>query len=93
MKLTGGATVPLGPNVLYKAASSSISMGPGGETGRRKGLKILFPQGSVGSIPTPGTKQLSSDYSQFWPLCFLCPIEALHRGNAILTVRNRRVTV
>ena len=30
-------------------------MGPGGETGRRKGLKILFPQGSVGSIPTPGT--------------------------------------
>ena len=29
--------------------------GPGGETGRRKGLKIPRPQGHVGSIPTPGT--------------------------------------
>lgn len=27
----------------------------GGGTGRRAGLKILFSQESVGSIPTPGT--------------------------------------
>jgi hypothetical protein len=48
---------------VYNAARLQIvgtsedleSIGPGGETGRRKGLKILFPQGSVGSIPTPGT--------------------------------------
>src|SRR6185503_9330399 len=26
---------------------------PGGETGRRRGLKILWPQGHVGSSPTP----------------------------------------
>jgi hypothetical protein len=28
--------------------------GPGGETGRREGLKIPFPQGIVGSNPAPG---------------------------------------
>ena len=31
---------------------------PGGETGRRKGLKIPPPQGDAGSIPAPGTPRL-----------------------------------
>jgi hypothetical protein len=31
-------------------------LGRSGETGRRAGLKIPFPSGSVGSIPTSGTK-------------------------------------
>ena len=29
--------------------------GPGGETGRRKGLKIPRPYGCAGSTPAPGT--------------------------------------
>ncbi len=28
---------------------------PGGEIGRRNGLKIRYPQGCAGSIPAPGT--------------------------------------
>ena len=31
---------------------------PGGEIGRRNGLKIRYPHGCVGSIPTPGTIQV-----------------------------------
>ncbi len=31
------------------------TISPDGGIGRRAGLKILFPLGSVGSIPTPGT--------------------------------------
>ncbi len=30
-------------------------MSPGGETGRRKGLKIPRPNGCAGSTPAPGT--------------------------------------
>ena len=30
---------------------------PGGEIGRRNGLKIRYPHGCVGSIPTPGTNK------------------------------------
>ena len=33
---------------------------PDGGIGRRAGLKIQFPQGSVGSTPSPGTIQLRS---------------------------------
>ena len=32
-------------------------MCPGGEIGRRNGLKIRYPHGCVGSIPTPGTNK------------------------------------
>src|SRR5215212_1536274 len=33
---------------------------PGGETGRRKGLKIPRPQGHAGSTPAPGTRELAA---------------------------------
>jgi hypothetical protein len=34
--------------------------GPGGEIGRRGGLKIRYPKGCVGSSPTPGTDSQGS---------------------------------
>ena len=36
---------------------ASFRIGPDGETGRRKGLKIPHPQGYPGSIPGPGTNR------------------------------------
>ena len=45
---------------------------PGWRNGRRKGLKILRPQGHVGSTPTPGTRQkkrASYDALFFWLVC------------------------
>ncbi len=36
---------------------NSPSLSPGGEIGRRKGLKIPRLKGRAGSIPAPGTKQ------------------------------------
>ena len=38
-----------------RASIAAPRMGPGGETGRRKGLKIPHPRGYAGSIPAPGT--------------------------------------
>src|SRR5690606_11920674 len=40
------------PSTIYHFTSSRS-----GETGRRAGLKIPFPSGSVGSIPTSGTNR------------------------------------
>ena len=37
-----------------------LTLGRSGETGRRAGLKIPFPSGSVGSIPTSGTSLAQS---------------------------------
>ena len=34
---------------------------PGGEIGRRKGLKIPRPHGRAGSIPAPGTNSMKID--------------------------------
>ena len=36
-------------------------MSPGGETGRRKGLKIPRPNGRAGSSPAPGTIYFASN--------------------------------
>ena len=46
--------------------------GLGGGIGRRAGFKIQFPQGSVGSIPTPGTNGEELDFlsgSSFFITC------------------------
>src|SRR5687767_1168695 len=37
------------------ASKAQAGPRPGGETGRRKGLKIPRPQGRAGSSPAPGT--------------------------------------
>jgi hypothetical protein len=36
--------------------TEGLTLSRSGETGRRAGLKIPFPSGSVGSTPTSGTK-------------------------------------
>src|SRR5690606_36523700 len=50
-----------GQGPLLQRGTHRVSFGdrPGGETGRRKGLKIPHPKGYVGSIPTPGTSARS----------------------------------
>ena len=43
---------------LYRVQNRDCSNqpnGPGGEIGRHARLKILFPLGSAGSTPAPGT--------------------------------------
>ena len=40
-----------------ESAPPFLFHGPGGETGRREGLKIPFPQGNVGSNPAPGMRR------------------------------------
>ena len=47
-----------------------LPISPGGGIGRHAGLKILFPLGSAGSIPAPGTNQEKS-YSQIEGRIFL----------------------
>ena len=37
---------------------------PGWRNGLRRGLKILDPKGFVGSIPTPGTREVQSVFSE-----------------------------
>ena len=44
--------------VYCTASRQDHAKGRSGETGRRAGLKIPFPSGSVGSIPTSGTSSL-----------------------------------
>jgi hypothetical protein len=46
----------------------------GGGTGRRSGLKIPWPEGRVGSIPTPGTPVSSTIYGG---TAFQCAVESL----------------
>ena len=46
---------------LWPPHSTREGPGPGGEIGRRSGLKIRGPQGHAGSTPAPGTKQHSVD--------------------------------
>ncbi len=41
-----------------RRACGTMPAGPGGETGKRRGLKIPRPQGHVGSTPTLGTIRL-----------------------------------
>jgi hypothetical protein len=43
------------PGTLRFISSLLFSMCPGGEIGRRNGLKIRYPQGCAGSSPAPGT--------------------------------------
>src|SRR5690606_8247938 len=50
---------------------------PGGETGKRRGLKIPRPQGHVGSTPTPGTSTGAPMLpSRYWPFaaCLLLTV-------------------
>ena len=58
------------------AKRSTIASGekcPGGGTGRRPGLKILWEQSRTGSIPVPGTIIESIDTSAFAVCrCFFC---------------------
>ena len=42
-------------NVLKSRHTILLLRSPGGEIGRRKGLKIPRPHGRAGSIPAPGT--------------------------------------
>src|SRR5687767_7777313 len=46
------------PRVTPTRQSATIEPRRGGGTGRRSGLKIPWPQGRVGSIPTPGINQI-----------------------------------
>ena len=55
---TGPTRTGLRPARRYRAAARldfSPTPLPGWRNGRRRGLKILRPQGRVGSNPTPGT--------------------------------------
>ena len=56
-RLTAGFSLhaPLRAPVARMLGCASFRIGPDGETGRRKGLKIPHPQGYDGSIPSPGT--------------------------------------
>ena len=51
-----GLSAP-GQGVTMAARPALDSMGPGGEIGRRKGLKIPREQSLAGSSPAPGTKR------------------------------------
>jgi hypothetical protein len=42
-------------NVVKSRHTILLLRSPGGEIGRRKGLKIPRPYGRAGSIPAPGT--------------------------------------
>ncbi len=49
---------PPPPYIFYKVdcfGKETSSLSPGGEIGRRKGLKIPRLKGRAGSIPAPGT--------------------------------------
>ena len=54
----GRCNIKLGRLSIQKNPYKSMS--PGGETGRRKGLKIPRPCGRAGSSPAPGTTNLIS---------------------------------
>ncbi len=56
---------------------------PDGGIGRRAGLKILFPQGSVGSTPTLGTISKTRFISGF--CCFCSPGSAGSPPNGAVT--------
>ena len=49
---SSGPTSHPAPPILYCATL------PGWRNGRRDGLKLRWPKGRVGSIPTPGTMSL-----------------------------------
>ena len=51
-----------GEKSLWERNETDGVLGPDGGIGRRAGFKIQFPQGSVGSIPTPGTKEEEADF-------------------------------
>src|SRR5215471_18398059 len=46
------------------SAGLASPLGPGGGTGRRRGLKPLGPQGRAGSNPAPGTERR-------WSFCLI----------------------
>src|SRR5690554_1580154 len=50
--------------VRFRPRPPYFAVRPGGETGRRKGLKIPRGQPRVGSIPTPGTICVSTSVSR-----------------------------
>ena len=52
-----GSPARSGPGSVVIECATPAARGPGGGTGRRSGLKIRFPKGSVGSTPAPGTKK------------------------------------
>src|SRR5690349_5168572 len=51
---TGGFGDEAARRAFGKSRARRRAPGPGGEAGRRGELKIPFPQGRVGSTPTPG---------------------------------------
>ena len=48
-------------NVVKSRHTILLLRSPGGEIGRRKGLKIPRPHGRAGSIPAPGTNSMKID--------------------------------
>ena len=48
-------------NVVKSRHTILLLRSPGGEIGRRKGLKIPRPHGRAGSIPAPGTTSMMID--------------------------------
>ena len=48
-------------NVVKSRHPHTVTRSPGGEIGRRKGLKIPRPHGRAGSIPAPGTNSMKID--------------------------------
>ena len=48
-------------NVVKSRHTILLLLSPGGEIGRRKGLKIPRPHGRAGSIPAPGTNSMKID--------------------------------
>ncbi len=56
------ASVGIGSSLFYNPAphaATSPPQCPGGEIGRRKGLKIPRSKGRTGSIPVPGTSKFN----------------------------------
>ena len=53
--MTQKRRIPETKNVVKSRHTILLLRSPGGEIGRRKGLKIPRPHGRAGSIPAPGT--------------------------------------
>ena len=67
---SGGGSPPRHDGFAYGKSYEATIVGTGrsGGTGRRAGLKIRFPSGSVGSIPTFGMKQERALADAYAPL-------------------------
>ena len=59
--MTQKRRIPETKNVVKSRHTILLLRSPGGEIGRRKGLKIPRPHGRAGSIPAPGTISMMID--------------------------------